>query len=68
MKPELLIEEARRTRQLLSKLDGELRKGRRGRRISGDTWSEIIVQAVMLDAAIATTETLIKWEETTNDK
>ena len=46
MKPELLIEEARRTRQLLSKLDGELRKRRRGRRISPDTWSEIIVQAV----------------------
>ena len=68
MKPELLIEEARRTRQLLRKIDDELRKGRRGRRISGDTWSEMIVQAVMLDAAIATTETLIKWEETTNDK
>ena len=62
MTPDLLLDEARRTRALLRTIDEELRK-RPKRRLSLDTWSAMITQAVMLDAAIATTETLLKWEE-----
>ena len=59
MKPDLLLDEARRTRALLRTIDDELRK-RPKRRVSRDTWAAMITQAVMLDAAIATTEALLE--------
>ena len=59
MTPDLLLDEARRTRALLRTIDDELRK-RPKRRVSRDTWAAMITQAVMLDAAIATTEALLE--------
>jgi len=57
--PDLLLDEARRTRALLRTIDDELRK-RPKRRVTRDTWAAMITQAVMLDAAIATTEALLE--------
>lgn len=59
MTPDLLLDEARRTRALLRTIDDELRK-RPKRRVTRDTWAAMITQAVMLDAAIATTEALLE--------
>ncbi len=60
MTPDLLLDEARRTRTLLRTIDDELRTGPVGRRVTRDTWAAMITQAVMLDAAIATTEALLE--------
>jgi hypothetical protein len=57
--PDLLLDEARRTRALLRTIDDELR-ARPKRRVTRDTWAAMITQAVMLDAAIATTEALLE--------
>ncbi len=59
MTPDLLLDEARRTRALLRTIDDELR-ARPKRRVTRDTWAAMITQAVMLDAAIATTEALLE--------